>query len=742
MYKALILSIAFFVQPPLVLAADDKQPNILLIAVDDMGYDTPTSFGGRIEGLTPNIDKLARRGMKFTQAYNVSSRCAPSRGSIMTGHYQDSYNSERGTGNTVVKSSVLTIPEYLAKKGYMTGLFGKDTHYRPIEKYNFDLVTPMAAMAVGRSPELYAKNINGFIDKATAEGRPFFISANTHDPHRPYAGTPGELKSLKRRFAQEIKKLADKPEFVVPPKVNKYSGTDRKAPGFIPDHEKVREEFGYYLNSSHRADQFVGAMIALLEEKDLLENTLVIFHSDNGMHWPYAKSNVYVASVKTPFVMYWKGKSVAQSTSDSLISTIDILPTILEASGIDVPKNLPGKSLLPLLTNPDTPHHSEVHATLNAKGDIKYEMRSVISPDYIYIYNKWVDGKALYHNGKYGGGIALEGFKEAAKTNAEAKARYEFFYNRSKEELYNVKSDPDALINLVGDEKSTAALQAMRLHMLAKLEASDDLFLENFKALLADEAKDAAKAPAKAPVLSMDFEDVAKDSPASKLLTHRNLSLAEGAGVEGTIGLRAKYVGYERGSERIVTHLFLPEPGLEFSLNYDVNFDKDFQFVKGGKLLGLGPKKHITGGKAIRPEGWSARVTFKDEGTIKLYSYHQDMKGQYGERGAKQKPFNFQRERYYAVSLHVKVNDPPEASNGFSRLYVNGKLLEQQENLRLRGTGGADTLINKFMFSSFHGGHRPKNAPRNEDGSYKTVYATFDNIEVYEGERIRSVIGQ
>jgi hypothetical protein len=94
------------------------------------------------------------------------------------------------------------------------------------------------------------------------------------------------------------------------------------------------------------------------------------------------------------------------------------------------------------------------------------------------------------------------------------------------------------------------------------------------------------------------------------------------------------------------------------------------------------------------------------------------------------------------VSLHVRVNDPPEASNGFSRLYVDGQMIEQHENLRLRGTGGDASLINKFMFSSFHGGHAPNWAPRDENGNYKTVYATFDNISVYEGEHIRTKTGQ
>ena len=236
----------------------------------------------------------------------------------------------------------------------------------------------------------------------------------------------------------------------------------------------------------------------------------------------------------------------------------------------------------------------------------------------------------------------------------------------------------------------------------------------------------------------MDFDTVLPGGPAEYLLQHEKLSLAPGAGVGSSTGLRAEYEGSGIGSERIVRHAFLPEPGLEFSLNYDVRFDKDFQFVKGGKLLGLGPKDHIAGGRPLVPSGWSARVTFKDGGAARLYTYHQDQPGQYGDRPAVQNPFEFDRERYYSVSLHVRVNDPPEAANGFSRLYVDGELIESHEGLRLRGTGGESSLINKFMFSSFHGGHMPEWAPKDEEGNYKTVYATFDNIAVYEGELVKS----
>ena len=189
-------------------------------------------------------------------------------------------------------------------------------------------------MAVGRSPELYAKNVDAFIADAQANERLFFVSINTHDPHRPFAGAPGENKDIERRFKSEVDHLPSPPDFVKPPAETRYSGKNIKAPGFVPDHALVREEYGYYLNSSRRADTFVGASMETLEQRGVLDNTLVVFLFDNGVHRPFAKSNVYLVSVKTPLVVYWQGRSTAGSASDALISTIDLVPRFLEAAGI------------------------------------------------------------------------------------------------------------------------------------------------------------------------------------------------------------------------------------------------------------------------------------------------------------------------------------------------------------------------------------------------------------------------
>lgn len=238
------------------------------------------------------------------------------------------------------------------------------------------------------------------------------------------------------------------------------------------------------------------------------------------------------------------------------------------------------------------------------------------------------------------------------------------------------------------------------------------------------------------PILFDDFETIS-GSLAATMPNDRRLEIVEDEGVGGSRALRVEYVGGPMGSERLVGGLPLP-PALEYTLNYDVRFARDFQFVLGGKLHGLGPKRPVSGGQALRPNGWSARVMWRQNGRAEIYAYHQDQKGRYGEAGSPTTPSHLQPGRYHAVSLHVKVNGSSRARDGFVRLYIDGGLIEAREDLRLRATDGLSGLISTFLFSTFHGGNHPDWAPRSDDGSYANVIAFFDNFAVYPGERIRA----
>ncbi|KQN35575.1 hypothetical protein ASG37_14640 [Sphingomonas sp. Leaf407] len=245
-----------------------------------------------------------------------------------------------------------------------------------------------------------------------------------------------------------------------------------------------------------------------------------------------------------------------------------------------------------------------------------------------------------------------------------------------------------------------------------------------------------AAAPAERPVLDERFEQ-GGGAVARRLLRDPHLSIATGAGVGGGDALRAAYVGGAMGSERIVHSIPLGEAGTDYTLSYDVRFDPDFPFVEGGKLHGLGPERPVAGGNPIRPDGWSARVMWRAKGRAELYSYHQDQRDQYGDHGVVVAPGDFTPGRWQAVSLHVRLNDPATAANGLVELFVDGRLVEQQEAIRLRGSDVPRARISLFLFSTFHGGNAPEWAPRDAQGGYATVHALFDNIAVERGRHIR-----
>ena len=238
------------------------------------------------------------------------------------------------------------------------------------------------------------------------------------------------------------------------------------------------------------------------------------------------------------------------------------------------------------------------------------------------------------------------------------------------------------------------------------------------------------------PVLAESFEG--EGAVAKALLRDPRMRVADGEGFGGGKGLRVTYVGGPMGSERLVRHLPVGERGLDYTLQYDVKFGRDFQFVRGGKLHGLGPDKPVTGGDPIRPDGWSARVMWRAGGHVELYTYHQDQRGKYGDKGEAVRPLSFAPGRWYAVSLHVRLNSAPDKADGFVRLYIDGVLTERHEALRLRGVTSDDTLISSFLFSTFHGGNDPSWAPKNSGGGYASVTAWFDNFAVWRGEWIRS----
>lgn len=243
------------------------------------------------------------------------------------------------------------------------------------------------------------------------------------------------------------------------------------------------------------------------------------------------------------------------------------------------------------------------------------------------------------------------------------------------------------------------------------------------------------------PVCATDFESADKLGLYDRLNRDKLVKVVDDEGVEGSKALRVTYRGYKRGSQRVINTFKLARPLDEATLTFDVKFDHDFQFLKGGKLHGLGPDNRVTGGDKMKPDGWSARAMWDDAG-LHTYVYCQNKDNKYGQGPDRKTDFHFKKGRYYSVSIHVSINKPVEKANGLVCIYVNGKCVAEDRDIQFRSVAGDHTRITHLLFSTFHGGDSASWAPKDKNGNYTDVHAYFDNFAVYQGKAIRKKPGK
>ena len=229
--------------------------------------------------------------------------------------------------------------------------------------------------------------------------------------------------------------------------------------------------------------------------------------------------------------------------------------------------------------------------------------------------------------------------------------------------------------------------------------------------------------------LKLSFRSTAKSSFTQRFTgstqetrSHRLLEFVEDDQV-----IRASYEPYESGSRRVLYSYDVSRSN-EYTLSYRVKFDKNFEFVKGGKLHGVGPLVKTTGCRPESKEGWSSRVMFGAEGRVKLYLYEQDRKQRCGRGVSTISDFKFETDRWYTVSIYTKLNSRGDRNDGTAKLYIDGVQLAQADNLRFRGVINNNTEIQSFLFSTFHGGSNESWSPS------QTVKANFDDFVMVKGD--------
>jgi arylsulfatase A-like enzyme len=339
----------------------EVRPNILLINIDDMGW-RDVGFMGSEYYETPNIDALAADGMIFTNAYAAAANCAPSRACMMSGQWTPRHgiytvsNSDRGQSkdrkivptpnNEYMPDANLLIPEVLKKAGYTTCHAGKwHLSDDPLLR-GFDVniggshagnpgsyYPPYKSVPSLKAPsdDYYLTNL--VMDKTldfldSVEDKPFFLYYSPYAVHTPI---------------QPVKSL-----------LAKYEG---KA-------EWNGQNDAKYATMVENVDLQIGRMIARLKESGKLENTFILFISDNGglykvtKQWPLraGKGAYYEGGIREPMFAFWQGKITGGTKSEIPVTNLDFFPTILEVAGIPIPtdKVLDGNSILPVLTKNET----------------------------------------------------------------------------------------------------------------------------------------------------------------------------------------------------------------------------------------------------------------------------------------------------------------------------------------------------------------------------------------------------
>jgi len=409
-----------------VLAADpapSPKPNIVIFIADDMGWDDCGPYGNPTIR-TPNIDRLARDGMRFDHAWLTASSCSPSRASILTGRYPHS----TGCGELHLpwtKDAVLmTTP--LRDAGYWAASVGKWHPWGEEGVRQFDLVEE------GGRPGGSEKWLGVLQNRP--KDKPFFLWLAAHDPHRPYA-----------------------PNAFDPP----HSPDDVVVPPYLPDTPEVRQDLAMYYDEIARLDSSIGRVLGELEAQGVLDNTFVLFLSDNGRPFPRDKTTVYDSGVRTPFILRYPKIVQPGSHTASLASAVDVAPTVLEVAGLAPLPTFQGKSLVPILRDPKAVVRTHAFAEHNWH-DVGGCERGVRSEQFNYIRNWRPDlpGSPPADAAKGPTWDAMRRLHEAGKLPPHQATC--FVTPRPEEELYDTQKDPFSLKNLAGDPAYEPVMQQMR----------------------------------------------------------------------------------------------------------------------------------------------------------------------------------------------------------------------------------------------------------------------------------------
>jgi arylsulfatase A-like enzyme len=408
-----------------------------------MGWDDCGPYGNR-SVRTPNIDRLAKQGMRFDGAILTCSSCSPSRASIMTGRYP--HNTDAEQLHWPLPRAQVTFVEKLRGTGYWTAAAGK-WHLGNEVKDRFDVVAEAGAAgfqlpsgAGAQRAKMIAENDeSGCANwipalRSRPKEKPFFLWLAALDPHRDYK--PNAIRNPHKPA-----------EVIVPP--------------YLADNRETRRDLALYYDEIGRLDENIGKVLGELEAQNVVSNTIVIFFSDNGRPFPRCKTTVYDSGIKTPLIVRWPARIQAASVCRSLISSIDIAPTVMELAGIERLATFQGRSFAKVFDDPVARIRDYAFAEHNWH-DYDAHGRAARTERFKYIHNFDVE----LPNTPPADAVRSPTFQAMRRLRDQGKLRPEqmtcFVKRRPAEELYDVENDPHELRNLAADSEHAETLKRLR----------------------------------------------------------------------------------------------------------------------------------------------------------------------------------------------------------------------------------------------------------------------------------------
>ena len=408
-----------------------EKPNIVLITCHDLGRHLGCYGVSSVR--SPNLDVLALKGVRFLNAFCAAPQCSPSRAALATGRYPHQ-NGVMGLAHNGFGWELHRDEQHAASllgaHGYETHLFGLQHITQQVERLGFhhlhnrgfgrDVATDVASFLRGHNP-----------------GNPLYVEVNFFEPHRPY--DHGGVKP------------------------DEEAGVS--VPLYLQDDVAAREEMAALQGAVREVDEAVGRILSALEQGSSIGETLVVFTADHGLAMPRAKCTLYEPGIEIPLMISWRDSGIGGGRLlDDLVSNVDVLPTLLEVSGAEVPQGTRGRSLLPLLREDHYDARDAVYAekTFHSYYD---PMRCVRTGRFKYIRN-------------FEAGFQVEVPADVQEGPIFRLHAEEYSTDRSRAiELYDLRSDPLEQDNLAGEAGVSGIEQELDTRLWRWMNDTDDPLL-------------------------------------------------------------------------------------------------------------------------------------------------------------------------------------------------------------------------------------------------------------------------